>query len=640
MSKPPSHIPKASPSKQSTPTKNALSKNSDSNKSKLWFYAIALCIITFVAYFGAFDHTFVDWDDYTYVVDNPLITHPTFDGLVKLCRASVSLNYHPLTMISMWLNSWFFGKEATSFIVVNVLLHLLNTVLVFYFLYLLGKRQYIVPAAVAALWFGIHPMHVESVAWVSERKDVLYAFFFLLSTIAYMYHIDQEPQNGKNAPSKWYWYALALFVLSCLSKAMAVVLPLVFILIDFWRQRNLSLQKSVIEKLPFFAIALLFGVLALGVQGGNLGFGLLEAASEKKAAISDLDLFSPFQRLQFGAYGFTMYLVKLFLPLNLCTFYPYPTVAESTQLRFLLAPLVFLAALGSAFFLRKRFPLYTFAIGFFFVTLILVLQFLSVGSVIMADRYTYLPYIGLFFLLCHGSYVWLQQNKASLLPTWYAVVGAMSLFFFVQTIRQVETWQDSDTLWNHVIAIYPNEEQPYSIRGNHHGKMGKIDLAIQDFERALKLGSTRVSVYEGLGNAYGTKGNLEKAIENFNKAIELDPNTGTLYFNRGISHLYASRGAEAVKDFDRALELMPYKATQIKASRGYGKLMAGDIKGSIADYDAALSQPDGATHTNFFNRGQAHLQDGNKQAAAADFRKALQLKPDFAEAQQKLQLVQ
>src|SRR5450759_35827 len=273
---------------------------------KLILVALLLSIMVMISYRNAFDNEFVDWDDYTYVVDNLLVRKPKETTIKDVFSTPVSLNYHPLTILSLRLNNNECstcpeGISAAPFIKWNVAIHLLNTLLVFMLIYFLSDKKILVAFLVAAL-FGVHPMHVESVAWVSERKDVLYAFFFLSGLITYL-KSRTETDNKK----KYIWLIITflLFILSCLSKAMAVVFPLVLILINFWTDKSKrsnpvweSLKetfsiKKLIPLIPFFAVSLFFGILAV--------------------TINKFNSFTIGHRIQYASYGIIMYIVKFFV---------------------------------------------------------------------------------------------------------------------------------------------------------------------------------------------------------------------------------------------------------------------------------------------------------------------------------------
>ena len=336
----------------------------------------AVAAVTFTAYTGAFDHAFLSWDDPDYVEENSLVQRHDTPGLLT---SVISNNYHPLTMISL---AWNASQPLSPkpFIVTNVALHTLNTGLVFWLALLLSGRRILV-ASVAALLFGIHPMHVESVAWISERKDVLYCFFFLSACVTYWRYLERRG---------WPWLlaTFALFVLSCLSKGMAVVFPVVMMLLDAWKRRPVFEAKSLIEKVPFFAVALLFGLIAMNVQAGGDFHGAFTRVDKGLKGLADTMSVSPLQRLTLPAYGYFMYVWKLFVPVDLCGFYPYPSPSEAGGIVFLLSPLFLLGTVALAIWDFRRTRLLTFGIGWYLVTIAPVLQWVPVGEAIMADRYS------------------------------------------------------------------------------------------------------------------------------------------------------------------------------------------------------------------------------------------------------------
>ena len=619
----------AKPIKAASPRKDATQSVSPPNPM-VWLWVALLAAWVFIAYMRALDNQFVDWDDPTYVTENPYLQPANQENLHVLLRSVVSLNYHPLTMATLWWNAANSGIEsARAYIWFNLIFHIFNTGLVFFFAFLLSKRNVLI-GLVTALGFGLHPMHVESVAWVSERKDVLYVFFFLLSALAYWKHLE------KGKFGLWWVLALLAFLLSCLSKAMAVSLVPVLFLLDYWQGRKILSLGSLLEKIPFIALAVLFGLIALDVQDGGSFYGMFGMV-EKNDALADFDVFSPFQRLKFAGYGFMMYIVKLFLPFNLSAFYPYPSldaVKQGTEGSVYLYGLLFTLAVGAwSLWNARKHKIYLFGFGFYFFTIALVLQVISVGAVVMADRYTYLPYVGLFFMLGYGLDALIRKLPASKYAVWGAILG-LNLFFMLRTREQVDIWQNHDTLWTNVIKLYPNAGEPRKIRGHYYGKTGRIDLAIADFEAALQNNFQNVSIYEGLGNAYGTQGKVDKAVEMFNQALKLDSSNVSVRYNRSIAQLNKNPQA-AIEDLTFVIKNSLLEKAANFGARGYAYLLTGNYAAAKQDYDKAISL-DAQDPYHFFNRGQAKQLSGDNAGAIADYEAALKLKPGMAEALEKL----
>ncbi len=608
------------------PVSQPLQQSTGSN----WFstenlFKVMLFALVWIAFYPALANGFVDWDDPTYVTENILVLQPTAEHFNQLLHTVISLNYHPLTMISLWMNSAISGAEsATPFIATNIFIHALNTILVFVFIHRLTQGK-LWAALFTALVFGLHPMHVESVAWVSERKDVLYTFFFLLSLLSYLKYTrgGSKLQLG---------LALVWFLLSCLSKAMAVSLVPVLILVDYWEKRNLFSVSTIVEKIPFVLIGFFFGYIALVIQGGDDLGGML-TLTERNDAIAAADIFTPWQRLQFASYGYMMYIVKFFFPFGLSNFYPYPSVPEASHWLYVIAPFVFIGSLIKAVALFRWMRAATFGIGFYFFTVLLVLQFISVGAVIMADRYTYLPYIGLAFFW-GMALEYLIERKQQYVA--YSIVGIFSLYMMVLTMQRIPVWKDHITLFSNALETYPNCGDALRIRGHHYGKTGRIDEAMKDFEKALSINYQHMSVYEGLGNAYGSKGNTQKAYEMFNKAIEMAPENGSVHFNRGIALLNMGKNKEAIDDFKFAEGKMPQgKQNIMYAPMGLAYLNLQNFTEAIKALDKAIST--GAReHTNYYYRGYCKEMTGDFTGARADYQECIKLKPDFIDAQTRL----
>ncbi|MBK5286350.1 MAG: glycosyltransferase family 39 protein, partial [Bacteroidia bacterium] len=330
-----------------------------------WKYQSILFVIlllTFIAYLPALQNGFV-WDDEPYITKNPLIY--SFN-LKEIFSQYVLGNYHPFTMLTLATEYHFFGLNATGYHSVNLLIHLLNVILVFYSVFFLSDKSGV--ALAAALLFGIHPLHVESVAWAAELKDLLYTFFFLASFICYLKYI-------KGFKKKYYVFALVLFSISLLSKAMAASLPVVLVLTDYFKGRKINI-KSLLEKAPFFLLALIFGVVAIFAQ-------------KSSDAIQDMAVFSFPQKLTFACYGFITYLYKLLSAQNLCVLYPYPIKnGADIPLQYYAYVILFLGLASAVFYSLLYSKKVIYGIGFFTATVFLVLQLLPVGGAIMADRYS------------------------------------------------------------------------------------------------------------------------------------------------------------------------------------------------------------------------------------------------------------
>jgi Flp pilus assembly protein TadD len=591
---------------------------------------LALAVIlavTVAAYLGALDNDFVRWDDPVYVQENIHVLQKHYGALAK---AVVASNFHPLTMFSLAMNASE-PPSARPFIATNIFLHTVNTGLVFWLVFLLSRRR-LLAASFAALVFGIHPMHVESVAWVSERKDVLYVMLFLLGTITYWRYLEKRARPLLAA-------TYALFLLSCLAKGMAVVFPLVMMLLDYWKRQPLLQQKALLEKAPFFATSLLFGLIAVNVQSGGDFHGLLVPGADQLRALPETTPFNTLQRVTFPTYGNMMYVWKLIAPVHLSPFYPYPaTSVEASHPKYLLSLLFFLGTIALVIWDLRRTRVITFGVGWYLVTIMPVLQWVPVGSAIMADRYTYLSYVGLLFALGMGLASLVEKRRAAAVPVWIGC-GLFAAFLFVQTVREIEIWKDTETFWGTVIRQYPNLEQGYAARGNYRGRSGRVAEAMSDLQTALRLNPRKAEIYEDLGNAYGSLGKADSAIIMFDRAVSIDPNAGRTRYNRAIAYLRVGRPREALIDLAKAEEIMPLQAPTFHFPRGNAYLQLGQYQDAVAEFSRAIEAGAGDTNT-YTNRGLCRLALGDAAGAAADFREALRLDPGNAEARTRLQALE
>lgn len=591
-----------------------------------FFWLAGILLLTYIAFSPSLKNGFTNWDDNIYIAENSLITNLSGDNVKKIFSTTsvVSNNYHPVTILSLALDYNLSAYNPKTYHVTNLLFHLFSTALVFWFIFLLsGKR--IQAAAMVAFFFGIHPMHVESVAWISERKDVLYTFFFMAALVCYYKYIHQ---TGK-VKAVLYTSVLLLFLLSILSKAMAVVLPLILLLTDYYTGRKFN-KYVLLEKVPFFILSLIFGLLASKVQSG---------------AIAAIDTFTWLQRLSFASYGMVNYIIKLFVPVNLSCFYPYPNLINGhLPIVFYIVPFIALALLVLTFFSIKRNKVFAFGFLFFFITVALVLQFISVGQVIMADRYSYISYIGLLFPVAMG-YDWLHNQTAKNLSLWKKVsvvlilTGAVLSFWL--TYQRNKVWKNSDVLWTDAIDKYPNSE-PFRNRGSYLvNKMAydkgekrvaenEYDRALEDFNISIKMNPGNAKVCINRANIYGLKKQFDLALNDYSKAITLDKTDPQTFFNRGITYSIMKQFDKAAQDFTTALALQPgFMAA--KQNRAYAYADNGDYPKAVADLNE-LIQIEPANPTYYFYRGFSYFKMNNLNAALEDNSAAIKYNPQYSAA--------
>ena len=468
------------------------------------FCTCLILAIVFVAFFPSLKCGLVNWDDDNYVINNTSITSISVPNLKSIFGSFFVGHYQPLTILSYLLNYQFFKLNPFGYHLTNLILHLLNCLLVFYLIYLLSRN--IGVSFITAILFGIHPLHVESVAWVSERKDVLYSFFYLLSAITYLYYLTREHK------SRYYLISLFLFLCSLLSKSMAVTLPLLLLLMDYYLKRKPN-RGAILDKIPYFCLSAISCIIVL--------FGLiLSTGGIRQEAHSSL-----FSILSVASYGIVFYLGKLFLPVKLSCLYPYYNFEYNPTYLYSIIAVILLALIMalSVKYTRKL----LFGAAFFLITLLPALQFIPASTIIVADRYAYIPSIGVFFILSTLIY-WLYSKKLKILALVLAAFIIVSLSFL--TYNRCKVWKDGISLWSD---------------------------ALENYSDSPVIFNNRRLAYNNLGSAYAVRGEREKAVYAYKKAIEADPYYAESYNNLGVSLLELREYDKAFAALIKALELKP-----------------------------------------------------------------------------------
>jgi len=545
------------------------------NKMKFLLGVALLVILTLIAYSSSFDNQFVNWDDQFYVTSNILITNSTWTSFKELLTRVVSLNYHPITTISLWINAFMFGVEsAVPFVVTNVIFHILNSVLVLLLVFKLTQNNFFI-ALFTALVFAVHPMHVESVVWVSERKDVLYAFFFLLSLISYSKYLA-------HFQSRYLILCFVFFLFSCLSKAMAVSLVPCLFAVDYLRGRKLKNLKLIFEKIPFFLAAIFFGVIALDVQAGGDFYGFL-TLSENANAIESHSL-SIIDRIGNGFFSNFYYLYRFFFPGGFSPFHPYSLIENYPSWIYGLFNLVLLSSLILSFAYKQR--LIAFGLTFYICTIALVLQCIPVGSAIVAERYTYLPYIGLSIVLAV-----LIEHLVKVKHNYLIKFGLNFFIFFLilKTYKQSSIWHNHVSLFKQAVEVYPNDAFSRKTLASGLWNNGSLDEAIYHTEFAInKLGLVTSSAFELLANCYSDKGDSNKAVSYFNTSIDIDSANVTARYHRGLE-LVRINPKLAIDDFDFCENTNnSYVKPLLFTPRGRAYGMLGDHKNALVNFDKAI----------------------------------------------------
>lgn len=602
---------------------------------KKWGVLTVVLVITFIAFAPALENGFVDWDDPKYLLDNPTVWAAKKENIKQIFFPDklTQFLYVPLSQLSFALENEYSDHPVGSLEMAhvhhrnNLLLHILNTLLVFFLIFKLSNGKLPI-AVIVSLFFGIHPMHVESVAWITERKDVLYTFFYLLSALSFLKFRD----NTKS----WWLYILSFLLGTCamLSKSAAISLPAVLLLMVYWEIGKFT-KKGILQTIPFFVLS---GVFAVGTLMGGEATGTISST----ATLSIVD------RIFVGNYNIVMYLVKFIIPFGLTSYYPYPDLtADYLPPFFYFAPFIVIVLGYLVWRSRKNTRVVVFGSLFFLSTIALMLQFIPAGPNIMCERYTYVPYIGLLFMVGY-AYQWtLTHQKKMLTYLMTVVLLAGAAIFTVQSRERTKVWENTDTLWTNVIEQYGNRVHvAFLNRGNYFAKdMGDLDRGIRDYMELVKIGAADVKVLTNLGNAYGLKGNqflaqgnrdeglkwLQKSYDSYSDAINMQPTYAQAYANRGITGSGLGRYETALADFNKALELEPGRVDAV-AGRAY-------LNFSYKHYDLAVQNYTDLINnyppqTGYFqNRAIAYFYLGQIQNALNDFNTVLQQNPNNGEMQ-------
>lgn len=618
----------------------AIGKSSDSFKIPDWA-PFAVLALTALIYIRALYNGFASWDDDNYILNNDFIRNFSIQGFKAIFSSFYFANYHPLTTLTYWFEYSLFGLNPLPYHLLNVLLHLLNTWLVYKLAEKLSGKK--ITALLVALFFAIHPMHVESVAWISERKDVLYTAFYLLSLLMYLRFLKAENKT------KLYIAALLLFVCSLLSKSAAVTLPIILIAIDLYQGRKFSV-KMIVEKIPFLLLSILFGILAILSQ-------------QSTESISDLSLSYPFiDRIFLISSAVSFYIVKLFAPLGLSAMHYFPETHGGSLPWMYYVSLPFILLLCWLVIRRSSFRKeILFGAGFFLIAISVMIQLIPVGFALTAERYTYVAYIGLFYFIAQ----WIAGLKnGQLKSTAFTVVIIFAIIFSYQSWSRIGVWKDGKTLFSDVIEKYPESFHAYWIRGNIKNNDEDLQGALQDFNKsveyrpgfvfglinradvktklldykgalddmniAIKLKDDVSEAYNNRGMAYDGLGDTMKALQDYNKAILINPKLAKAYNNRGVLKANIGNTAGAQQDINMSISLDADDADAY-SNRGNLKAMMKDFKGSIEDYNYALKLKSNDKST-YYNRGISKLNLKDTTGACEDWNKALQLGNDAASA--------
>jgi tetratricopeptide (TPR) repeat protein len=573
-------------------------------------------LINVFVYGSVRDFELVNWDDPTYITENPTVLQGlTWANAWWALTTGHSPYWHPLTWISHMIDVSLFGSDAGAYHVVNVVLHTANTLLLFELLRRMtgatGRSAFV------AAMFAAHPLHVESVAWVTERKDVLSTCFWLLASLAYLSYVRR---------GSWQRYVgvAVLFTLALMSKPMVVTLPVVFLLLDVWPLGRLSpgtpggwlrARALVIEKLPLVALALATSVATVVIQ-------------HRVGAMAGLDALPWQARAANASVGYVAYVWKTVWPAKLAAFYP---LFDTTAAGVVLAVCAMLAVTAAVIRFRARHPYLLTGWLWYVITIAPVIGFLQAGEQGMADRFMYIPMIGLLMAAAWAVPAMLPGRMAVVRAAGIAVVVASA----VAAHAQVAHWENSLTLWEHATRVTPDSYIAYENMGQALRERGRLTEAKASYEKALTHAPRNspgyaAVIHNSIGMVLTRDGKISEALGHFEDAVRVNPAFAEAQNNLGNALAAAGRYAEAQDRYREAIRLKP-AYSEPRVGLGGSLLRMGKADESIPHYREAVKLDPGLAQAHN-GLGGALATVGRVEEAMDEYREALRLKPDLATA--------
>ncbi len=618
--------------------------------------SLLLVLVTLVVFWPVKNDSFLVYDDPQYVLSNPHVESGlTLKNIIWAFGNVYASNWHPLTWISLMLDVEIFGHTAAAPHLINLFFHICNTLLLF--LCLRGWTGAIWRSGLVAALFAIHPLHVESVAWVAERKDVLSAFFFFM-TLWFYGRFARKSTDGKFGAQMNYGLALLCFVFALMSKAMVVSLPFLLLLVDYWPLQRLKadgagiwpgFKKLAWEKAPFFLLSAVFCAVTF-------------AAQREGGAIQSFGSYSPGARIANSLAAYEEYLAKAVWPVDLMLPYPpFPPLAAATVMgaALLLAGLVF-GALWSA----RKFPFILVGSFWFLGMLVPVIGLVPIGMVSIADRYTYVPLVGLFIVFAWSAGAIAGRRMFAKILMILTAVAAL-IVCAVLTGWQLNYWQNSQTLFTHaikinqknapawyelgcyflqeqkcddaihcfvqVVRLAPNYGNPYDDLGLALAAAGRLPEAIASYHQALNNHPNDARAQNNLGMALAMQGQLDQAIFWYRRAVRSDPTDPATFDNLGVALAGEGKIDDAIQQFKLALQIDPDSADAYH-NLGLALAQSGRLDEAMENYHKAIRLDPNSSST-YFNLGNAQAQQGNMSNAISSYQTSLKLDPNNPQAQ-------
>jgi tetratricopeptide (TPR) repeat protein len=593
--------------------------NQPSGKLYIFLIYLVLALATIAVFHQVRNYDFLNYDDLDYVSENQHVKAGlTRDSIVWAFTTGYFSYWHPLTWLSHMLDCELFGVNPGWHHLTNLFLHIVNTLLLFAVLKRMTGALW--RSAFVAAVFALHPLHVESVAWIAERKDGLSTLFWLLTTVAYVRYVN------RHGP-RWYLLTLLALAMGLMAKPMLVTVPFTLLLLDYWPLARFQLGQPIkntnwkvlyrllVEKVPFFILSATTAVITFIVPRSS-------------GAVPGLKELSLIPRITNALISYVIYIEKMFWPSRLAVFYPRSIDAFPTW-RIWAAALLLLAISGLAIRLARSRKYLLVGWLWYLGILVPVIGIVQVGDQAMADRYTYVSLIGLFIIISWGLNDLLGKwpyRKIAL-----GVSAALVLFTLsICAYFQQQHWRNSGTIFKHAINVTNDNYVAHSSLAYFLHEQGKIYGAIAHSTKSLQIRPNYVNAHIALGRALLKAGKTDDAITCFNNALRLKPDLDLAYVNLGVALVKKDKTDEAVKYFTRALEIEP-DCAEAYGNLGVELAKQGNLKEAIRHYQKALRiKPDYPEI--YVSLGEAFLQQGNFQEAFKCYNTALKIKPNFAEA--------
>jgi len=590
-----------------------------------FFIVAGIALVTYLCYQACLENKLTNWDDLGYIINNSLIKDTGPDAIKNIFSREhpVMGNYHPLTLLPYYYEYQHYGLQPWIYHFDSVIFHILCTISVYFFIKVLTRRT--IAATVVALLFGLHPMHVESVAWAAGRKDIIYGIFFILSLTTYIFYLRAEG-NKKIA---WYIAGILLFALSLLAKSVAVSLPVTLFAIDYFERRKLS-WMWIVEKIPHFGMALLFGIFSVTAQ--------------KDIGAMTLDVhFNPLERFSLGCYALCNYLWKAIVPTGLSNFYPYPLkVGNALPGVYYVYPAIIIGLVVFIIMFARKNRTVLFGIGFFIINIILLLQFIPVGGAIMSDRYGYIPYIGLFFIA--GWYVSEYFEVREKLQTGKILLGAVVGYCLVlgyMTSERCKDWYDSVSLWRDDIEKHPEAPVGYFYLGQEYferyekatnpvEKKALGDSCLANFNLSVARKPDYINPIICIAELQRNYNMIDDAKNTYYKALKINDKNESVYLGLGVVYAIKKQYDSSEYAFKKALSLKAFLPEGYSNYANFLEIM-GRTDSSLAMYAVAISQnPD--AWIPFMNRGKIYVRLQKYDLALKDLNRALDLNNESGES--------